>query len=85
MIKRIVSFAGLILVLSTLVFCSTPAVNVAQASGPHPRIAKAIVMLKDTRALLEQAPPAFGGHKSMAIKRVNEAIHQLHLAMRYAR
>jgi hypothetical protein len=83
--KRMVSFAGLILVLSTLVFCSTPAVNKAQAYGPHPRIMKAIAMLRDTRSVLEQASPVFGGHKAMAIKRVDEAMHQLRLALKYAR
>ncbi len=83
--KRVIGFTGLILILSTLVFCSRPAVNVAQAAGPHPRIVKAIIMLQDTRALLEQAPPVFGGHKAIAIKRVNEAIHQLRLALKYAR
>ncbi len=83
--KRIIGFTGLILVMVTLVFCAAPAVNTAQAAGPHPRMVRAIDMLRHTRSILEQAPPAFGGHKALAIKRVNEEIHQLRLALRYAR
>ncbi len=83
--KRIIGFTGLLIVLLTVVFCAAPAVNTAQASGPHPRIVKAIDMLRNTRSVLEQAPSVFRGHKAIALKRVNEAIHQLRLAMKYAR
>jgi hypothetical protein len=49
----------------------------------HPRIAKAIVALKDARAYMEAAPHDFGGHKAEAIRASDEAIRQLNLALAY--
>jgi hypothetical protein len=49
----------------------------------HPRIAKAIAALKDSRAYMEAAPHDFGGHKAEAIRATDEAIKQLNLALAY--
>ena len=49
----------------------------------HPRIAKAIEALKDSRAYMEAAPHDFGGHKADAIRATDEAIKQLNLALAY--
>lgn len=49
----------------------------------HPRIATAIVALKDARAYLEAAPHDFGGHKAEALRATDNAIRQLNLALAY--
>jgi acetyl esterase/lipase len=47
----------------------------------HPRLAAAIVALKDARAYLQEAPHDFGGHKAAAIRATDDAIRQLNLAL----
>ncbi len=85
MSKRIATFIGLLFLLSTVVFCAPATVNVAQASGRHPRVVRAMEELRDAQSLLKQAPPIYGGHKAKAIKRIDEALRQLRLALDYAR
>jgi hypothetical protein len=49
----------------------------------HPRIAHALIELHRTREYLEKAPHDFGGHKAAAVKQVDEAIKQLHAALKF--
>ncbi|HZL57934.1 MAG TPA: hypothetical protein VFC21_12665 [Bryobacteraceae bacterium] len=49
----------------------------------HPRIAKAVVALKDAKAYMEAAPHDFGGHRADAIRASDEAIRQLNFALQY--
>jgi hypothetical protein len=49
----------------------------------HPRIARAIIELHETRHYLEHAPNDFGGHKADAIKSIDESIMQLKEALKY--
>ena len=49
----------------------------------HPRIARAIVALKDAREYMEHAPHDFGGHKADALHATDEAIRQLNFALAY--
>jgi hypothetical protein len=49
----------------------------------HPRIARSIVELHETKAYLEKAPHDFGGHRVEAIKSVDESIKQLKEALKY--
>ena len=52
---------------------------------PHPHIRVAIRELRETRRDLETAAHDFCGHKAEAILKVDEAIHQLQLALDCAR
>ncbi len=49
----------------------------------HPRIARAIEALKDSREYRERAPHDFGGHKAAAIRSTDNAIRDLSLALAY--
>jgi hypothetical protein len=47
----------------------------------HPEIRAAMANLREAREHLERAKHDFGGHRVAAIKAVDEAIHQLQLAL----
>lgn len=49
----------------------------------HPRIAAAIVAIRDARTYMVEAPHDFAGHKAAAIKASDEAIRQLNFALAY--
>ncbi|MGH9738540.1 MAG: hypothetical protein ACRD4X_08110 [Candidatus Acidiferrales bacterium] len=57
----------------------------AAAAEPHPEIRAAMANLREAREHLNHASHDFGGHRVAAIKAVDEAIHQLQLAMQYDR
>jgi hypothetical protein len=40
-------------------------------------------LLKDARAVLAGAPGEYGGHRDKAIKRVDEALHEVHEAIEH--
>lgn len=77
--KRFISGLVLGIVLSAGVVTLTA----QNEKAMHPRIAKAIVALKDARAYLEAAPHDFGGHRVDAIRAADEAIKQLNFALAY--
>jgi hypothetical protein len=76
---KFLSGVALGLVLSMSVW----AVEAKNERELHPRIAKAIVALKDARAYMEAAPHDFGGHRVEAIRASDEAIRQLNMALAY--
>ena len=82
--KKLMKPIFFVTVLAAMVSCISPAMNVAHADAAHPRVIRAIERLRHARAILEKAPPEFGGHKALAIQRINEAIEQLRLALAYA-
>lgn len=49
----------------------------------HPRLARSIVSLHETKEYLEKAPNTFGGHKAAAIAACESAIKELMEALRY--
>jgi len=49
----------------------------------HPRIARAIVELHETKWYLEHAAHDFGGHRVEAIKSIDESIKQLKEALKF--
>lgn len=49
----------------------------------HPRIARSLVALHETKEHLEKAGHDFGGHKAAAIKAIDEAIKQLKEAIKF--
>lgn len=40
-------------------------------------------LLRDARAVLAGAPGGYGGHRDRAIKRVDEALHEVHEAIEH--
>jgi hypothetical protein len=70
------------IVLGAMLTVGTSTV-LAQGERFHPRLAKAIVALRDARAYLEAAPHDFGGHKADAIRATDNAIRELNLALAY--
>ncbi|MGA9885219.1 MAG: hypothetical protein WBQ34_16005 [Candidatus Acidiferrales bacterium] len=62
-----------------------PKAAAAAAAQPHPEIRAAMANLREAREHLDHAAHDFGGHRVAAIKSVDEAIHQLQLAMQYAK
>jgi len=88
----IVSTAGLILAIAIPV--SVPAAipvprpqstSSAGAAGerPHREIRDAINTLQSARNYLQGATQDFGGHRTMAIRAINESLHQLQLCQSY--
>jgi len=49
----------------------------------HPHIRGAIKELQEAKRELQTASHDFGGHREDAVKAVDEAIHQLQLALQY--
>ena len=49
----------------------------------HPRIARSIVALHETKEYLERAPDTFGGHKAAAIAACESAIKELKEAIKF--
>jgi len=49
----------------------------------HPHIRGAIHELEEARKELQTAAHDFGGHRADALRSVDEAIHQLQLALQY--
>lgn len=76
--KRFITgtFFGIVLSAGTLMFAQPERIW-------HPRIHQAIAQLRDARAYLQEAPHDFGGHKTAAIRAVDEAIRQLEFAEAY--
>lgn len=60
-----------------------PKAAAAAAAEPHPEIRAAMANLREAREHLNHANHDFGGHRVAAIKAVDEAIHQLQLAMEH--
>ena len=71
------------IVLGMLLSASIWTLSAQPERAMHPRIARAIVALKDARAYMEAAPHDFGGHKADAIRATDEAIRQLNFALAY--
>jgi hypothetical protein len=51
----------------------------------HPHIHHALHELEETRRELKEAKHDFGGHREKALEKVDHAIRQLELALKYAR
>lgn len=49
----------------------------------HPRLARSIIALHETRDYLEKAPNTFGGHKAAAIASCDAAIQELKNALQF--
>ena len=71
------------LVLGVLLSVGAMTLAAQNERAMHPRLAAAIVSLRDARAYLNAAPHDFGGHKADAIRSVDNAIRDLNLALRY--
>src|SRR5262249_53345769 len=71
------------IILGIVLSVSVMTVAAQNERAMHPRIAKAIVALKDAKAYLEAAPHDFGGHRVEAVRASDEAIRQLNLALAY--
>jgi hypothetical protein len=48
----------------------------------HPRLARSLINLHETKDYLQKAPHDFGGHKVAAIKEIDAAILELEAAMK---
>lgn len=59
--------------------------KIAFTQPEHPHIRAAIAELRESRRELDTAAHDFCGHKRDAIRKVDEAIHQLELAAACAR
>jgi hypothetical protein len=55
------------------------------ADEPHPEIRDAIGALERARDHLQHARHDFGGHRVEAIRAINEALRQLHMALEFDR
>jgi hypothetical protein len=63
----------------------------ARATAPAPQerhegfedMRRAEGLLKDARAVLAGAPGEYGGHRDRAIKRVDQALEEIHEAIRH--
>jgi hypothetical protein len=71
------------LILGGLTLGASALAGVAQAGEGHPRILTAIGGLKDARAYLKAAPHNFGGHRAKAIEKIDEALEQLQVCLKY--
>ena len=78
--------AGLMLAFGLSV--TPPLARLAAGAPPAPQerregfqdLRRAEQLLNDARAVLKAAPGEYGGHRDKAIKRIDEAIAQLHEA-----
>jgi hypothetical protein len=57
--------------------------SVAEAKVDHPKIRIAITDLRVARAYLKSAPSKFGGHRATAIKKIDAAIDELVICLKY--
>jgi hypothetical protein len=55
----------------------------AEAASKHPRLEKAIEVMKDAKKYLEMAPKGFGGHKKRSIEAIDKAVAELQAALDY--
>jgi hypothetical protein len=72
-----------VLILGGLALGVGSLTSVAEAAERHPKIRVAITDLREAREYLKTAASNFGGHKSKAIKRIDEAIDQLEICLKY--
>jgi hypothetical protein len=68
-------------VLSVQVRATAPAAQERREGFEDMRRAERL--LKDARAILAGAPGEYGGHRDKAIKRVDEALHEVHEAIEH--
>ena len=61
---------------------SQPAVPAA-VPVDHPEIRKALAALQNARADVARAVPEYQGHRSQALKAIDEAIRQLNICLQY--
>lgn len=87
---RLVSIAALVPALALPV--SVPAAmpvprpqstTSAAAERPHREIREAIGSLQTARKYLQGATQDFGGHRAVAIRAIDESLHQLQLCQSY--
>lgn len=71
------------MVLGVVLSAGVVTLSAQNERAMHPRIARAIEALKDSRAYMEAAPHDFGGHKAAAIRSTDNAIRDLGLALQY--
>ena len=74
--KTALTVAVLILAVASI------AANQAKAEN-HPRMERALVLLKEARAQLNQASPDKGGHRVKAISQINKAITEIRKGIRF--
>jgi hypothetical protein len=60
---------------------TTPAAQERREGFEDMRRAEAL--LRDARGILAAAPGEYGGHRDRAIKRVDEALHEVHEALEH--
>ncbi len=58
-------------------------VQMAEKKEHHPEIAAAMTHLREAKQNLEHAAHDFGGHRSNALKHVNEALEECRLALEF--
>jgi len=66
-------------VIAMLLAMSAP----SPAAGKHPQIEQALAALQNAKEHLEHAAHDFGGHRTDAIKAIDEADRQLRICMQY--
>ena len=85
---------GLLLASLTWLAISPVGLPQAQAKGKgalkgkpkterHPALHRALRELREAKGHLEKAAHDYGGHRVAAIKDVNKALHQLHMALKF--
>ena len=86
---NLVATAGLILVFALTM--PSPAARLAAGSPPAPQerhegledLHRAQQLLQNARAVLMAAPGEYGGHRDKAIKRIDEALGEVHEALEH--
>jgi hypothetical protein len=84
------TLAGVLVALVFGLSFSVPS-GTARATAPAPQerhegfedMRRAEGLLRDARAVLAGAPGEYGGHRDRAIKRVDQALEEIHEAIRH--
>ncbi len=71
------------ILVGMMICIGTWTLSAQNEAAMHPRIAAAIVGLKDARAYMLGAAHDFGGHRDKAIRACDDAIRELNLALAY--
>ena len=74
--------AGLF-VLCLVLSSHTPTLAQGKGEKKHPVIHKALNDLRDAQKRLKTLKPIYGGHREKALKHIDEAIEQLHKAIKF--
>jgi len=70
-------------ILTAIAFAFVLSMPITAQKEEHPNIQAAIHHLEEARTNLQNAAHDFGGHRSAALKHVNEALEECHEALKY--